>query len=77
MIDPFEKMNARVRGWLEEMGDALDGDALALDSFGVVELIERAERELGARVSARDLTPERFESVEAIAALLLESGGTP
>jgi acyl carrier protein len=77
MTDPHQMMRARVRAWLEEMGDALDGDALALDSFTLVELIERAERELGARVPASALTPERFESVDAIAALLLESGGTP
>ncbi len=77
MNGPSQKMRARVRAWLSEMGDALDGDALALDSFTLVELLERAERELGARVPASALTPKRFESVDTIAALLLESGGTP
>ena len=37
-------ISALVCAWLEEMGEGvLDGDALALDSFTLVELLERAE----------------------------------
>lgn len=44
--------------------------SLGLDSFTLIELIEAIERELDMEVKAHELTPERFDSFESIAAFL-------
>lgn len=44
--------------------------ALGLDSFTLIELLEAIERELDVQIKAHELTPERFDSFESIAAFL-------
>ena len=39
-----------------------------IDSFGVMELVDRLERMFGIKVPRADMLPRRFESLEKIAA---------
>ena len=46
---------------------AEEGAPLEMDSLTIVMLVEALEDELGIRVAARDVVPENFASVAAIA----------
>jgi acyl carrier protein len=46
-----------------------DGE-LGLDSFSIIELIERVERAFSIVIGPRDLVPEHFSTLNAIAALI-------
>lgn len=71
-LDPAEA-RALVRALVAELhGPAGDDDALALESLTVVLLVEALEDRHGIAVPARAVTPERFASIAAIAALVAE-----
>ncbi|GHV55851.1 hypothetical protein FACS1894216_19050 [Synergistales bacterium] len=47
-----------------------------LDSFDVISLVSTLEGEYGVLIDALDIVPENFSAAEAIAALIVKSGGT-
>jgi acyl carrier protein len=55
-----------------------DQDLLAadlIDSLGITELVTFLEAKYGIEVGDEDLTPENFQSVENMAALVTRKGG--
>lgn len=50
---------------------------LELDSFTLVELLESLERTLGVVITPADLTPENFETIDAITQLIERKRGEP
>lgn len=50
-------------------------NAGAIDSFGVIELIEDMEQAFAVRFTQDDFQDRRFSSVAGLAALLAEKGG--
>lgn len=55
-----------------------DQDLLAadlIDSLGITELVTFLEAKYGIQVGDEDLTPENFQSVDSIAALVTRKGG--
>lgn len=46
-----------------------------LDSFDVVSLMAQLEKEYSIKIDSMDVLPENFVSLDAIAALVLKSGG--
>lgn len=64
----------RVTAWIHERAGRqvpVDVDLLAsgvLDSMAVIELIGTIENARGAKLSAQDLVPENFSSINAIGA---------
>lgn len=47
-------------------------DALELDSFTLVEVLEAIERAVGVTIRPQDLRPEHFQSARTVAALVHE-----
>ena len=47
-----------------------------LDSLDMVTLVTALQNEYGVSIDGRDIVPENFNSLEAIAALVKKAGGT-
>ncbi len=47
-----------------------------LDSFDIITLIDMIQEEYNVTIDGLDIVPENFRSVEAIASLVKNSGGT-
>lgn len=61
-----------VRAIVEEFGVIGEDGTLELDSFAVVNVVEALEERFGVRVSAREVTRERFATLAALVAFVEE-----
>jgi len=69
-------IEAEIRAILEDLLGHVE-EPLELDSFALVDLLERAERRLGVVLPASALRPEHFASVASIAALFASHRAEP
>jgi acyl carrier protein len=47
-----------------------------IDSLGIMKLVTFMEKQLGVKIGDDDLVPERFETLDALCALVLEKRGS-
>lgn len=75
-------MNSDILNMLEEIKPEFDFndsedfvmDGL-LDSFDIITLISMLEEKYGIAIDGLDIVPENFSSIDAIANLVIKSGG--
>ena len=68
MTGPHPELERTLLALVNEQRDVLELDEpLELDSFELIVLIESLEARLGLVVPARDVTPEHFRNVRALA----------
>lgn len=77
-------VRAKVRGFIEERFPAVaarkltDSDSLLesgiIDSLGILDLAMFVERDLGVQMADDDLTPENFDSLNALLTFLASKG---
>ena len=65
----MSSIRSRVVEVLQQMGHQVHGP-LELDSLTIVQLHERLELTFDVRIRARDITPESFDTLEGLAALV-------
>jgi acyl carrier protein len=58
--------DAEVRAIVEELAEIGEGGALSLDSFAIVNVVEALEDRYGIRISASEVTRERFATLAAL-----------
>ncbi len=75
-------MKERILSILKELGTDRDYenstdfiDEGLLDSFEIVELVEKLEEEFGIEIGGRDIVPENFTNMETIEKLVLKYKG--
>ncbi|MCI8288038.1 MAG: acyl carrier protein [Lachnospiraceae bacterium] len=75
-------MNEEILAMLSEIRpefDFTDSDDFVmdglLDSFDIISLSSMLEEKYGVIIDGLDIVPENYSSVEAIAALVIKSGG--
>jgi acyl carrier protein len=75
-----------IRGFLSsglqrEVGTVSDSESLLeagiVDSLGVLSLVAFIEEQYSVQVSEDEMVPENFDSIEAMAAFVMRSSGTP
>ena len=62
----------------DEMADQLDMDLFEdglIDSLSIIELMGAVERDLGIKISIKDMAPESFATVNAMAAAISAQAG--
>ena len=64
-------LKERIMGILSEMFEGAREDSLLLDdgiidSFGILDLIDRLESEFGIQMDGEDIIPENFKDVSSI-----------
>lgn len=65
----MSSIRSRIVEVLQQMGHQADGP-LDLDSLTIVQLHERLELTFDVRIRARDITPQSFDTVEGLSALV-------
>lgn len=64
------RRDEEIRAIVEELGDVEEGGALALDSFAIVNVVEALEDRYAIRISASEVTRERFSTLAALVAFV-------